>query len=131
MKSHAFQHSLLVPKWLAPLNPDFCPVKRLLNQDPSIWQFRFLKSRAHFLQGVGVETRQSTFHTDIGCDRITLVIESGGGYFQSRLFLYKEIYRGWTRCSETKTWFNHAPIESCSGDNFYEMSANRTVWLVL
>lgn len=86
-----------------------------------------MKSRVHFLQGVGIETRRSPFQSDIGRDRKTLAVESDGGYFQSRLFLYKEIYCGETRCSETQTGFNHTPVESCSGNNFYELSANRTV----
>lgn len=121
MKSRAFQHTQKFtesPQSLAPLNSDFCPVKGLLNQDPAIWQFGFVKSLVHFLQGVGIETRRSTCHPNVGRDRKTLAVEPGSGYLQSGLFLYKEIYCGETRCSETQTGFNHAPVESCSGYNF-------------
>lgn len=128
MKSDAFQHPKVwrVPRSLAPLNSDFCPVKRLLNQDPAIWRFGLVKSRVHFLQGVGIKTRRSTCQPNIGRDRKSLAIESGSGYFQSRVFLYKEIDCGETRCNKTQTGFNHAPVESCSGNNFYGLSANRT-----
>lgn len=129
MKSRAFQHTQKFtesPQSLVPLNSDFCPVKRLLNQDPAIWQFGFVKSLVHFLQGVGIETRRSTCHPNVGRDRKTLAVEPGSGCLQSGLFLYKEIYCGETRCSETQTGFNHAPVESCSGNNFCGLSANRT-----